>query len=681
MLALPSYASSQPPVWDALRAHPALKLSKRDMITYDHFFRVYKIADKGYASPYILDKAIKESTKDPRWSLFNEWLKDLRRFPSLPISDLAQACLALKARLPSEVGFPRLLVSQRLNSCRQVALQQMAPKILADDKLGSDEHNFLTKNMRAFLSGKGREDFLWFLKQLSPRPTPHADVSSLVTAYVVKHNRQLHKDFLPVLVITPELTQHIQKFGLDEGATRQIFQTEYSRLIEEAYSAIESKDAEASTKRAKALGRWLRLNLDKLPSDAALGRYGDLGKNLWRNGHEDAAIEVFDLVMRDGSPDLRDDARFYRIWIWINRGQWKEARKWIEGHALHRRFHEIKDSRLKYWIARVYQQTESGKDARGMWEKTLQEHPLGFYAIMAQKSLKAHHPSSPSADYYAVAARPSPPTLTVDELSNPEIAEPLRRLRAWARLDQREFMEAELRGLRRGIIPTFASAFPPHRRVGAESDAWIVAADVVGQEGNFLESFRVIYGALDRKKAVFSRPILEALYPRPYFDQLQKVMKDKSVDPLLVLSLIRQESVFNPQARSRVGARGLMQLMPQTARRFRRGVRDQHLVAPATNLEIGTRYFLQLHKRYEGNLVHVLAAYNAGEARVHRWRGTYLKSEEMLPSIENIPFLETRNYVKLIFRNLFFYKILEDPTSADPPELNKIHDVALGFKR
>jgi soluble lytic murein transglycosylase len=87
-------------------------------------------------------------------------------------------------------------------------------------------------------------------------------------------------------------------------------------------------------------------------------------------------------------------------------------------------------------------------------------------------------------------------------------------------------------------------------------------------------------------------------------------------------------------------------------------------------------------KRYDGNLVYVLSAYNAGESRVERWKNQYFDSEEtILKNIEAIPFLETRNYVKLIFRNIFFYKLLTEKqeSNADSKEINKIYDIHLGF--
>src|SRR5690606_28157815 len=165
--------------------------------------------------------------------------------------------------------------------------------------------------------------------------------------------------------------------------------------------------------------------------------------------------------------------------------------------------------------------------------------------------------------------------------------------------------------------------------------------------------------------------------PKPFWESI--VSNKNNIDPILAISLIRQESGFNPEARSRVGATGLMQLMPNTAKRFNRRVTIKRLEDPFLNINIGTKYFSNLLKRYDTNVVHSLAAYNAGERRVDRWQDEYFTQDTALHNIEEIPFLETRKYVKLIFRNVFFYKFLEEPAKvASSENLNLLFAEYLG---
>jgi soluble lytic murein transglycosylase len=129
-----------------------------------------------------------------------------------------------------------------------------------------------------------------------------------------------------------------------------------------------------------------------------------------------------------------------------------------------------------------------------------------------------------------------------------------------------------------------------------------------------------------------------------------------------VASLIRQESEFNPAAVSPANAMGLMQLLPHVGRNLAKELRISHfssdqLLQPATNLQLGTRYFKQVVDHYDGQIAYALAAYNAGENRVAEWRasGTYRDTEEF---VESIPFTETREYVQAILRNAVLYRLL-----------------------
>ena len=120
----------------------------------------------------------------------------------------------------------------------------------------------------------------------------------------------------------------------------------------------------------------------------------------------------------------------------------------------------------------------------------------------------------------------------------------------------------------------------------------------------------------------------------PYGDLIYRKSKKYGVDPALVAAVIEQESRFKPRAKSHVGARGLMQLMPRTGRWM--GARD--LYNPEQNVDAGVKYIAYLDKRFNGDLKKIVAAYNGGEGNVMRYKG--------IP-----PFRETRQYVKKVLKN------------------------------
>lgn len=130
-----------------------------------------------------------------------------------------------------------------------------------------------------------------------------------------------------------------------------------------------------------------------------------------------------------------------------------------------------------------------------------------------------------------------------------------------------------------------------------------------------------------------SQPVPEG----PFGELIYETAKRHQVNPQVVAALIRQESAGKVRAVSHKGARGLMQLMPATARRF--GVRKEQLFIPEHNLEAGVRYLSWLIDQFPNDLARVLAAYNAGEGAVARYGG--------IP-----PYRETQNYVRRIFTNL-----------------------------
>jgi soluble lytic murein transglycosylase-like protein len=136
----------------------------------------------------------------------------------------------------------------------------------------------------------------------------------------------------------------------------------------------------------------------------------------------------------------------------------------------------------------------------------------------------------------------------------------------------------------------------------------------------------------------------------PFAEQIYEVAVRHAINPHLVAALVHVESAFNPRAVSRKGACGLMQLLPETARRF--GLKKKkEIFDPVKNLEAGVRYLKWLTKRFNGDVQRVLAAYNAGEGAVDRFGG--------IP-----PYRETQQYVRKIFGILGFTG--DSPVPAEP---------------
>ena len=146
-------------------------------------------------------------------------------------------------------------------------------------------------------------------------------------------------------------------------------------------------------------------------------------------------------------------------------------------------------------------------------------------------------------------------------------------------------------------------------------------------------------------------------YPKAFRDKIETNSEAFGVDKNLIMGLIREESLFNTNAVSSVGAMGLMQLMPGTAEKVRKELRlnkSSKYFNPDINIKLGSYYLSTLLKDFDNNLFYAIAAYNGGPASVRKWlvRFEGLEDDEF---VESIPFKETHGYVKRVLRSYFYY--------------------------
>jgi soluble lytic murein transglycosylase len=157
----------------------------------------------------------------------------------------------------------------------------------------------------------------------------------------------------------------------------------------------------------------------------------------------------------------------------------------------------------------------------------------------------------------------------------------------------------------------------------------------------------------------------QALFPIPYDDLIVKWSRDRQLNPLLVTSLIRQESRFEPKIQSPVGATGLMQVMPATAK-FVAGQIDlpqYSLTSPNDSINLGTWYLDHTHREYNNNSLLAIASYNAGPGAVSKWRQQYQTTDPDL-FVQKIPYAETQGYVETVFGNYWNYLRIYNPEFA-----------------
>lgn len=161
---------------------------------------------------------------------------------------------------------------------------------------------------------------------------------------------------------------------------------------------------------------------------------------------------------------------------------------------------------------------------------------------------------------------------------------------------------------------------------------------------------------------------LSIRFPTPYDELVYKYSQRRKLEPEFVYGIIRRESAFNVQARSPVGARGLMQLMPSTARQVSRQLNLKSpsiydLYRASFNINLGSTYISEMLKKFNGHRALASAAYNAGPHRVDKW----LPENSEMPAdvwVDTIPFTETREYVRAIlaYTALFEWQRDKNPT-------------------
>jgi peptidoglycan lytic transglycosylase len=298
-----------------------------------------------------------------------------------------------------------------------------------------------------------------------------------------------------------------------------------------------------------------------------------------------------------------------------------------------------------YWAGRAWADAGDSAIARGRWQSVTSRDPLSYYAALSSARLG-------SSPWTPLAAPDSfPPDAVVDRT--------VGRAASLARLGMGQESRWELERL--------------VRSPDSSSERLLLLANAFRSQGMASQAIQLARRALARGAPADARTY-RLIYPVVHADALLAEAAEHGLDPNFVAALIRQESSFNPGATSPAGARGLAQVMPELGERLARELNypvwdPVLLYQPDVSIQLGAFHIRELLGRYD-QPAHILAAYNAGSPRVERWakrRG--VTDPEVFA--EQISFVETRDYVRIIQRNEDIYRALYGGEIVDHAEASR----------
>lgn len=505
----------------------------------------------------------------------------------------------------------------------------------------------------------------------------HKKFTHFIESKIIDNNLSPNLKIINKLSFSPDLTRYIQIKGINIQSTESIFRNELRKIASKVLlQADEGKNKRIIYKETKKFYNFYSLNFDHINIYFGNKKLLAFGKSLIRRGYYNSGRYILGKAENNWNQDYREKVQFEYLWSFIVNNQYKKANNYIKSKKLLKNFDTIVSSKLQYWIADIVVNAESKSKSNKLFKRIINNNPLSFYSIIASKRIKEN--TSKNENLHKQMLFTNKFKYKNFEILPAIIQNSLKRLSLWGDIHHSSFIEHEYSYLSAlynknvMIQKTFSSSSEYDRFVNYTS------SKIMHNSENYLGSFKFLYRGLNKNHVSMNQEVLDILYPKLFWKNLNKVVKN--IDPFVLLSLIRQESAFNTNAKSRVGARGLMQLMPATARTLQRRVKNSQLNNPQTNIKLGHKYLKYLLDKYDNNLVYALSAYNAGESRLKRWKKDVFTKDSLIHNIESIPFRETRKYVKLIIRNIYFYKLLENSDLKDPFIKNKIYDVKIGFK-
>lgn len=306
-------------------------------------------------------------------------------------------------------------------------------------------------------------------------------------------------------------------------------------------------------------------------------------------------------------------------------------------------------NQIRFWLANTLKLNGEDGESQAEFTRLIEDDPFTFYGLIAHREIGAPLPSK---------------SVVRENLKNAQTAI-LLPARLQEQMDKIYFdwLIAANENVLAGRYLDFI-AEKVKREHPLDQESWVALFRLYAFSKNYLPLFNQ-FSTLDgkmRRQILEERP--ELVFPLPYYDTVAQASNRFGVSVEFIYSIMRQESAFNPLARSQMDAFGLMQLLPEVAKRSAAAnaiefQNAEDLYQPHVNIPIGSAHLRELWDKYNGEPVLAVASYNASEKAILTWLKTRYRGDT-LEFIEDVPYDETRDYIKLVLRNYITYKILSN---------------------
>jgi soluble lytic murein transglycosylase len=356
------------------------------------------------------------------------------------------------------------------------------------------------------------------------------------------------------------------------------------------------------------------------------------------------ASEYYEASLKEdsSSASIRDKVAWSYPWLLYKMKNYERAAQIFHDYA-----EKTKDAsdrtRAQFWQARALKNLQRTEEATTVLKKLIQDDPIGYYGVLAVRELGQSYP-----------------TLKSNEKDFSYSLSNLNELTPLAALQAEWLMAVGENSFAEKVIDQVAESLRKKGR--GDEQSWLVIFSSYARANLYLPLFAAFSTLPQEMKETMVLKHPELLFPRNYKEVITKSAETEQIPPEFAFSIIRQESAFNPRARSPVDAFGLMQLLPSLGKSLAKGTKipydeAEDLFDPEINVPLGTKELSHLLARYDKQYILAVSAYNASDSAIRGWLKTRYR-EDALEFIEDVPYDETRTYIKLVLRNFVFYKRL-----------------------